>query len=457
MTLMTMKASDVLAGNTPDQVVWAHGTAGINEDCNQAVDAQSAAQFVPQLQDTDAADVSQMAEDFLAAGKVFQAPYYIGIGTGWSGRSSPYLSRDTTGRTIIDAVRAVASVGAGTTWGVIGHSQGGQAALAAADLAPTYGADLHLVGAVGMAPPLNVEATFDYWLDALAAPGTDPRPDDGTAPPDAPSVLTLAAHLFWGLPSDVAGLPDPSTMFNRWFRWDSRDSIRDNALAINPLGPSLVNSGDPPVFNPSLGTYTQGPSAVPDTNQVPLMTPSLRDLSEDFSQLDWNYTPWSIPRDSRVVVGCGWSTNGAPGGVLYQYVNSYVFGQNGYPPGGLPQGLPMVFQGSFTDPQSPTWDTVRNVLAGQSLVDHKIDGPLLITAGDLDSLLPTGPPGTTEPHTMRANVAAMCANGSQIQLLNDPWGGHGEAFTAFVDDAEQWLFDRFDGHPVKPSDVCTNL
>ncbi len=429
MTLMAIKASAVIAGTTPDQVVWAHGTSGINYNCDQAVDAASAAEFVAPLRDTDATLVPDMAQRLLDDGKVVQAPYYVGIGTSWAGHASPYLSRDTSGRTIIDAVRAVASVGAGSTWGVIGHSQGGQAALAAAALAPSYGSDLHLVGAVGMAPPLNLEATFDYWLDSVAANGGDPRPADGVAPPDAPSVMTMAAHLFWGLPTDVAGFPDPSTMFNRWFRFDSRESVRNDNLAINPLGPSLVNSGEQPVFNPSYGVYTHGPSALPDANRVSVVTPNLHDLSQSFGALDWNYTPWSIPRDGRVVVGCGWSTNGAPGGVLYQYANSYLFGQTGYPATQLPQGLPMVFQGSFTDPSSPAWGPVRTILRDQNLVDHRIDGPLLITSGGLDPLLPTGPHGSTEPHTMRANVAAMCANGSQVQLLDIRTGGHGEAFT----------------------------
>jgi pimeloyl-ACP methyl ester carboxylesterase len=459
MTLMAIKASDVIAGNTPDQVVWAHGTAGINGECDQAVDASSAANFLGPLRGTDATLVPDMAEELLAQGEVVNAPYYIGIGTDWAGHSSPYLSRDTTGRTVIDAVRAVASVEASKTWGVIGHSQGGQAALAAADLAPSYGAGLHLVGAVGMAPPLNPEATFDYWLDSVAASatGTDPRPDDGAPPPDIPSVMTLAAHLFWGLSTDVTGVPDPSTMLNRWFRWDARDSVRDNTLALNPVGPSLINSGDAPAFNSAYGVITHGPSAVPDSNQVPLITPSLHDLSGYFADLDWNYTPWSVPRDSRVVIGCGWNTNGASGGVLYQYVSSYRNEQTGYPAGMLQLGMPMIFQGAYTDPHSSVWDGLRSALRDQNLVDHKIDGPLLITSGDLDSLLPTGPPGTTEPHTMRANIATMCANGSQVQLLDDPTGGHGEAFSAFDDVAVQWIMDRFDGQPIQPSDICTNL
>jgi hypothetical protein len=459
MTLMVMRASDVISGNTPDQVVWAHGTSGINPDCDQAIDAAAAAQFLPPLQATEASQVSDMAEGFLAQGKVVQAPYFVGIGTDWTGGASPYLSRDTAGRTIIDAVRAVASVGAGSTWGVIGHSQGGQAALAAADLAPTYGADLNLVGAVGMAPPLNLEATFDYWLDSMAASvtGTDPRPDDGVAPPDVPTLLTMAAHLIWGLSTDVVGFPDTSTLLNRWFRWDSRESVRNNDLSIDPVGPSLVNSGEPPALNSFYGVVTHGPSALPDSNQVTLMTPTLRDLSGDFATMDWNYTPWSVPRDSRVVVGCGWSTNGAPGGVLYQYANSYDFGQTGYPAGTRQLGMPMMFQGAYTDPHASVWDGLRSILAAQSLVDHRIDGPLLVTSGGLDSLLPTGPPGTTEPHTARANVAALCANGSQVQLLDDPTGGHGEAFSAFQDVASQWLTDRFDGVPVNSADICSNL
>jgi pimeloyl-ACP methyl ester carboxylesterase len=459
MTLIAMKASAVIDGTMPDQVVYAHGTSGINPGCDQAVDAASAANFIKPLRDTDATQLPDMLEGFLDAGKVVQAPYYVGIGTDWVGRASPYLSRDTSGRTIIDAVRAVASIGASTTWGVIGHSQGGQAALAAADLAPTYGAGLDLVGAVGMAPPLNLEATFDYWYDSITADvtGTDPRPNDGVPPPDLPSVMTMAAHLFWGLPSDASGMPDPSAMFNRWFRWDSRQSIRLNALAVNPVGPSLVNSGEQPTWNPTYNVFTYGPSALPDSSQVAVATPSEHDLSAGFADMDWNYNPWSVPKGTRVIVGCGWPTNAAPGGVLYQYVANYLQNHTGYPAGALQLGLPMIFQGPYTSPTSPVWDSTRAVLRNQSLVDHRINGPLLITSGGLDNLVPTGPPGSTEPHTMRASVAAMCANGSQVQLLDDPTGGHGEAFSAFIDAATQWLNARFDGLPINPPDICTNL
>ena len=91
------------------------------------------------------------------------------------------------------------------------------------------------------------------------------------------------------------------------------------------------------------------------------------------------------------------------------------------------------------------------------LVGRQIDGPLLVTTGDQDQLFPTGPSGTAEPHTTRANVASMCAAGSDVELLNDADSGHGGASANFVSETSSWLLDRFAGLPVDPVDTCTNL
>ena len=458
MTLMAMRASAVISGQSPDQAVYTHGTAGINSTCDQALDATYSAKFIEALRSTEAVAVPDLAAEFLAEGKVVQAPYYIGIGPNWAGNSNPYLSRDTTGRTVIDAVRAVSAVGASLTWGVVGHSQGGHAALAAAKLAPTYGAGTDLVGAIGMAPALNPEASFDYWLDAVTgeAGGIDPRPADGAVAPDSPSVMTLGAHLLWGLSTDVAGFPDLGTMLNRFYLYNSQESIRLNNLSLNPVGPSLMNSGDPLGWNAFYNMYTSGPSAMPSAS-VPLITPNKNQMINEFNDLDWKHSAWSIPREDRVVVGCGWATNGAPGGVLYNYAGGYNNGPLNYPAGIWQPGLPMMFTGAYTDPDSPVWNGIRSVLEDQSVIDAPIEGPLLITTGGLDSLFPTGPSGTTEPHTTRANVAAMCAAGSDVELLNDPDAGHGGAASETVAETSSWLLDRFDGDPVNSAAVCTNL
>ena len=64
---------------------------------------------------------------------------------------------------MIDAVRAarnIAETGAGDRWVVVGHSQGGHAAIATNELAPSYGPELQLLGTVASAPGAIFDRTY---------------------------------------------------------------------------------------------------------------------------------------------------------------------------------------------------------------------------------------------------------------------------------------------------------
>ncbi len=101
-------------GTPPDGgwpvVAWAHGTSGIASPC-----APSRLPQVPP--DWDVAGV-RVATDYIGLGPV--------------GEIHPYLSAAAEANAVIDSVRAagqIADAHAGTCWLVVGHSQGGHAAL----------------------------------------------------------------------------------------------------------------------------------------------------------------------------------------------------------------------------------------------------------------------------------------------------------------------------------------
>jgi pimeloyl-ACP methyl ester carboxylesterase len=89
---------------------------------------------------------------YLKAGFVVAATDYEGLGTPGI---HPYLLGESEGRGVLDAARAarvLPGVHTSDTVMIYGHSQGGQAALFAGELAPTYAPELHIAGVVGAAP-----------------------------------------------------------------------------------------------------------------------------------------------------------------------------------------------------------------------------------------------------------------------------------------------------------------
>jgi pimeloyl-ACP methyl ester carboxylesterase len=126
-------------------VVWGHGTTGLADQCapsqNQAVFWEEARLAVAEL---------------LSRGWTVAAPDYPGLGTPGP---HPYLIGDSEGRAIIDSVKAARNLDAtlSTQYALDGHSQGGQGALFAGELAPGYDGPLELRGVATIAPASNVD------------------------------------------------------------------------------------------------------------------------------------------------------------------------------------------------------------------------------------------------------------------------------------------------------------
>jgi len=123
---------------------WAHGTTGMADECapSHTLDSSFSAE-------------SLLAGIAVARGWTFVATDYEGLGTPGV---HPYLVGPSEGRGVLDIVRAAAQLdGAGVTTAspvaIFGHSQGGHAALMAAEMAGSYAPELDVVGTVAGAPP----------------------------------------------------------------------------------------------------------------------------------------------------------------------------------------------------------------------------------------------------------------------------------------------------------------
>jgi alpha-beta hydrolase superfamily lysophospholipase len=142
------------AGGRP-VVAWAHPTTGIASRCAPSLESAGGAGNIPGL------------AAFLSAGYVVAATDYPGLGTAGP---HPYLVGASEGNAVLDSVRAahnLAEAGAGTTFGLWGHSQGGHAALFAGQLASTYAPDLTLVGVAAAAPATQLVPLLDRDIGGL--------------------------------------------------------------------------------------------------------------------------------------------------------------------------------------------------------------------------------------------------------------------------------------------------
>jgi len=131
-------------------VTWGHGTTGIADQCapTRYNNPKNAATNAPLL------------EAWVSQGYAVVASDYEGLGTPGD---HPYLNGPSEGRSMLDAVRAARQLNPDLSDRVLvaGHSQGGQAALWAASLAPTYTSDLHLGGTIAFAPESQARTVPD--------------------------------------------------------------------------------------------------------------------------------------------------------------------------------------------------------------------------------------------------------------------------------------------------------
>lgn len=134
-------------------ISWAHGTSGMAPQC---APSRSSDGFNRQYVDL---------------GYIMAATDYLGLGP--PGRH-PYLSGISEGRSVIDIVRAlqhIPSAHADPRWVAFGHSQGGHAAIFAAEIAPLYAPESQLLGAVAAAPVGDLTNLVPYAASPIRGIG----------------------------------------------------------------------------------------------------------------------------------------------------------------------------------------------------------------------------------------------------------------------------------------------
>ncbi len=124
-------------------LAWAHGTWGVVQKCTPSL-SRNFFTATPGLSDA------------IQRGYTVVAPDYPGLG---SAMPHGYLAGVSTGRSVLDAVRAARGIrdaAAGNSFAVWGESQGGHAALWSGQLARSYAPDLKLVGVAAAAPATDL-------------------------------------------------------------------------------------------------------------------------------------------------------------------------------------------------------------------------------------------------------------------------------------------------------------
>jgi len=136
-------------------VVWAHGTTGVADECAPSRSALNS-------------NVQVMIDQFLAAGYVVVAPDYEGLGEPMNDQLHPFLNLKSESYAITDAVVAARNyLGSKVSkqWMTVGHSQGGHAALGAAQYASR--AQLDYKGTIANAPASNLAAILQGGENAV--------------------------------------------------------------------------------------------------------------------------------------------------------------------------------------------------------------------------------------------------------------------------------------------------
>ncbi|WP_434277861.1 alpha/beta fold hydrolase [Acinetobacter sp. CE-15] len=133
-------------------VAWAHGTAGVADNCAPSKNLLITTSILGVDKST-----YNMIESLVKAGYVVVAPDYEGLGEPSGNEMHPFLHVKSAAYSVTDAVVATKSwLGnkASNKWAVLGHSQGGHAALATAQYAARANMDYR--GAVATAPANNL-------------------------------------------------------------------------------------------------------------------------------------------------------------------------------------------------------------------------------------------------------------------------------------------------------------
>jgi pimeloyl-ACP methyl ester carboxylesterase len=221
---------------------WAHGTTGSADQCAPSV--------------SFGANTFPARDKLVAAGYVAVATDYEGLGTPGL---HPYLVGESEGRGVLDAARAARQLtGASNRTMIWGHSQGGQSALWAGQLAPGYAPDLDVVGVIAAAPASqlsglgaaaianNAVAGFAVpFLAGMAAAHPELKLADVLSPAALALVPTLEQGCLGAYFDTFGKLATPAIAAGALSRTDWTAALAANDLGRVPITmPIMVAQGD---------------------------------------------------------------------------------------------------------------------------------------------------------------------------------------------------------------------
>ena len=234
-------------GKTDKVVAWAHGSTGLADICAPSNHYDV---FWPEAQVAVAG--------LLSRGWTVAATDYAGLGTP---EPHPYFIGSSEARAIIDSVKAARNLDralTSTQYVVEGHSQGGQGALFAGEIAPAYDGALVLKGVVAIAPVSNVQLLAPdipdspnrgYLVMALAGLATVDRSVDPLAELAPPAWRRLPVVLQSGCLNEILAAYEPLTRNDLLINGSLSDQVVDrlahwdNPAQVPPTAPIFVVQG----------------------------------------------------------------------------------------------------------------------------------------------------------------------------------------------------------------------
>ena len=247
-------------------VAWAHGTTGVADTCAPSGDYPGGPVHAYQQL------AAHPLNAWLACGYAVVAPDYQGLGTPGG---HPYINPRSQLHAIVDAVRALRSRAStfSTKWYVMGHSQGGAAAIAVAAAAPADAPELELRGALSVAPggyryqgiaeyvathpDVDAHAAAFLPIVLLGAQAADPSLDVmNLLSPEMKDIVDHArTRCLSQMQSDVKDVPKvvfkPGADLGPLIDYLGRQSIDE----MVPLVPLLLIQGDQDKLVDYRGTY----------------------------------------------------------------------------------------------------------------------------------------------------------------------------------------------------------
>jgi pimeloyl-ACP methyl ester carboxylesterase len=253
-------------------ISWGHGTTGIADQCAPSRDSASnpAHGYIDYAYPT--------LNGYLKAGYAVVQTDYQGLGTPGT---HEFLVGVPEGRSVLDMVRAARKLDPRLSKRValVGHSQGGQAVLYAASLAPRWTPELKLRGTVAFAPVSHLSEQAKL-IPALGSPsslsayaGIILRGID-TAVPKAHTARLLSAAGKRLYPQTLTKCQADLVKPNSFGAVAPADLIRSGA-DLNPLARTLASHDD--VESVRIKTPVQVDQGTADTTVLPPFTNQLID------------------------------------------------------------------------------------------------------------------------------------------------------------------------------------